>query len=572
MKKIVSFFFCLILIAALALPCTAASVRTDDTLTAQQAARLQTLFDAIRDKYGIEAFFVVNYDYEGGDAFKEYARAYLDENKSGVDAMVFAVSSTTYYMNARGKAGELIRNDDLDDLYDAFSASDKKGKNYDAAVQFYAALERLLAERAGVSVNAPEPATETAADGAQITCVRTDNALTEKQASHLQTLYQAIRDAYGIEALFVINYDYTGGDAFSEYVTGYLDDNRQTDDAVIFAVSSDSFRLNTRGKAGEWIENEDLNTLYDAISEADENGEQYSAAVSFYDALNTLLAERSGLPAADADFTEVREILPGSVPIPDEISPVRGDRLVDQADLLSPEDEAALQEKLDRISEEMQFDVVIVTCEHIGNRTPMEFADDYFDYNGFGYGENYDGVALLISMAERDWWISTCGYGETALSDDYFLNRIDPSDFTYNLKNGNYAKSFNFFADIVQAFVTEAKTNEPYSEHHRYHLASSMRTGLIWSAIIGLVVAAFTTYYQYNNYTGSVHTRGEANEYMVDGVHLSEQDDRFLYSKVYREKRPEPTSSSSSSGSSHHSSGSHTSSSGRSHGGGGGKF
>ena len=401
--------------------------------------------------------------------------------------------------------------------------------------------------------------------------VRTDDPLTEAETAHLDSLFAAVREAYGIEAFFLINYDYEGGDDFKAYARAFLDENASGEDALVFAVSSTTYFLNTRGKAGELLEDDDLGTLYEAIREADEDGRQYSAAVQFYAALDQLLAVRTGGSGADADFTEVREILPGSVPIPDEISPVRGDRLVDQADLLTPEAEQALQAKLDRISEALQFDVVIVTCEHIGSRTPMEFADDYYDYNGFGYGEDFDGTALLVSMAERDWWISTCGYGQTALSDDYFLDFIDASDFIDHLKNGRYDKSFNFFADMVERFVTEAKTNEPYSDSHRCHLWGSMCEGMIWSAVVGLIIAAVVTRSKYNNYTGAVRTKGEANEYMVGGVHLTAQDDRFLHSHVYREKRVSQ-SSSSSGGSSHHSSGSHTSSSGRSHGGGGGKF
>ena len=401
--------------------------------------------------------------------------------------------------------------------------------------------------------------------------VRTDDPLTEAETAHLDSLFAAVREAYGIEAFFLINYDYEGGDDFKAYARAFLDENASGEDALVFAVSSTTYFLNTRGKAGELLEDDDLGTLYEAIREADEDGRQYSAAVQFYAALDQLLAVRTGGYGADADFAEVREILPGSVPIPDEISPVRGDRLVDQADLLTPEAEQALQAKLDRISEALQFDVVIVTCEHIGSRTPMEFADDYYDYNGFGYGEDFDGTALLVSMAERDWWISTCGYGQTALSDDYFLDFIDASDFIDHLKNGRYDKSFNFFADMVERFVTEAKTNEPYSDSHRCHLWGSMCEGMIWSAVVGLIIAAVVTRSKYNNYTGAVRTKGEANEYMVGGVHLTAQDDRFLHSHVYREKRVSQ-SSAASGGSSHRASGSHTSSSGRSHGGGGGKF
>ena len=314
-------------------------------------------------------------------------------------------------------------------------------------------------------------------------CAHTSDALSARETEYLSALFQTISDAYGVEAFFFMDYgsEYDDRDSLKTGARAYLDEHMSGDDAVVFAVSSESYYMNMRGKTGEWLEEDDLDTLYDAIADADKEGKQYTAAVQFYTALNKLLSQRTGITVTEPEEpTTERVILPGSVAIPDEIAPTRGDRLVDQADLLPAEDEAALQEKLDSLSEALQFDIVIVTAEHIGTRTPMEFADDYYDYNGFGYGEDYDGVVLLISMAERDWWISTCGYGLTALSDEYFMNFISPSDFTYYLKNGYYAKSLNYFADTVGRFVKEAKENEPYSAKHRIHVWSSMRVGLIF--------------------------------------------------------------------------------------------
>lgn len=415
--------------------------------------------------------------------------------------------------------------------------------------------------------------------------MRTDNALSEDEGEYLSVLYETIRQTYGVEAFFLINYDYEGGDAFKQYAKDYLSSHMEGENALVFAVSSTTYYWNVRGDLSDAVLDTDLDGLYDAIRTADENGEQYKAAVQFYAALDRLLAKRlktdtpTTSPAADPNEattappeTTERVIIPGSVEIPDEISPVRGDRLVDQAELLNEADEAALQEKLDTISEALQFDVVIVTARHIGNRTPMEFADDYFDYNGFGYGPNYDGVCLLVSMADRDWWISTCGYGETALSDDYFLNVIDPSDFTYYLKNGDYARSFNHFADVVNDFVIEAKTNEPYSAKHRYQDWKNKVIGVALSLVAGLIVAAIVTYSKYSNYVSAICERSEAGGYLVGSVKFGECYDEFIGSYVNRTRRVTESSSSSSSSSSHSSPGSHTSSSGRSHGGGGGKF
>ena len=149
MKRLLTFGLSLLLVCFSALPCFAGEwVSVAQTLTAEETKNLAALHQAILDTYGIDACFVINYDYEGGDAFKTYARAYLKEHAQSADALVFAVSSTTYYMNTTGKAGDYLQESDLDDLYEAIRGADERGEQYNAAAQFYAALSRLLASRA----------------------------------------------------------------------------------------------------------------------------------------------------------------------------------------------------------------------------------------------------------------------------------------------------------------------------------------------------------------------------------------------------------------------------------------
>ena len=417
--------------------------------------------------------------------------------------------------------------------------------------------------------------------------VRLDTALSDAETQNLDTLHQLILDSYGIDACFLINYDYEGGDAFKSYAKDFLNANAQRDDALVFAVSGTTYYLNTKGRANDLLEEGDMDSLYAAIRDADEAGEQYNAAAQFYAALNSLLATRVAAAAPETTTAKAFEeatteatsaaqaqpqvIVPGSVPIPDKISPVRGDRLVDQADLLTPEEETALRAKLDSISEELQFDVVLVTAEQIGSRTPMEFADDYFDYNGFGYGDTHDGCAFLISMAERDWWISTCGFGITALSDDYFMDIVRYSKVISKLKDGDYNASFNAYADMVNDFVREAQEGEPYSSEHRYQDLKNKVIGICISLVIGLIVGGIVTAAVRYNYVASVQTQGEAAAYMVGKLNITRRDDHFRSSTVDRTERKTESSSSSSSGSSS-SGGTHTSSSGYTHGGGGGKF
>ena len=77
------------------------------------------------------------------------------------------------------------------------------------------------------------------------------------------------------------------------------------------------------------------------------------------------------------------EILSENVYAAEESHPMR---LVDYAGLLEDDEAETLEKKLDQISEDYDCDVVIVTEESINGARPMDYADDFFDYNDYGMG------------------------------------------------------------------------------------------------------------------------------------------------------------------------------------------
>ena len=88
-------------------------------------------------------------------------------------------------------------------------------------------------------------------------------------------------------------------------------------------------------------------------------------------------------------------------------------RLVDDAKLLTSYEKTELLSYLNEISEKHGMDIVIVTVNSLGGKSPRAFADEYYDHNGY----REDGVLLLVAMNSRDYWISTSGYGITAFTD-----------------------------------------------------------------------------------------------------------------------------------------------------------
>ena len=85
-------------------------------------------------------------------------------------------------------------------------------------------------------------------------------------------------------------------------------------------------------------------------------------------------------------------------------------RVADGAELLTDDEISALSDMLDEISSRQQMDVVVMTSDDLqGYDTATECADELYEYCGYGFGDEKDGIMLFISMDDRDWAISTCG-------------------------------------------------------------------------------------------------------------------------------------------------------------------
>lgn len=280
-------------------------------------------------------------------------------------------------------------------------------------------------------------------------------------------------------------------------------------------------------------------------------------------------------------------------------------RLVDNADLLSESEKTKLLEELDEASEKLEYDIVIVTVDTLGGKTLKQYAEDFFDYNGYGYGETYDGVILLISMESRDWYVSTSGAGEYSISSDN-ISFIGDFIFAY-LSMGEYYDAFSSFVDLCEHFITAAGYSSDISDgsgtvtdntedFFEYgtdddtvsdkveglfdkffgNASDGEREPLSLIAIpiclaIGLVVALIVVAVMRSKLK-SVRRQAGANNYVKENsMVLTAEGDRYLYRHVDRVAKPKDDDDDFHGGS-RSSGGFHTSSSGRSHGGGGGKF
>lgn len=244
-------------------------------------------------------------------------------------------------------------------------------------------------------------------------------------------------------------------------------------------------------------------------------------------------------------------------------------RMNDQADLVDSATESELLKRLDELSESLSFDIAIATVKTTNGKDIVAFSDDYFDYNGFGMGDDKSGVVLVISMDPRECYISASGEGMKYF--DYDDCQSINDDFYDDLKAGNYGSVFGTFIDDVEQYVDLGRNGKTVS--YRLDCMKANRGfAIVLPIVLGIILAFVTVKIMTRDLT-SVSKKTNAVDYQVKGsLSLSRNDEHFLYKNVTKTPIQSDNSSGGSGGSSIGSSGSHTSSSGSSHSGGGRSF
>lgn len=252
----------------------------------------------------------------------------------------------------------------------------------------------------------------------------------------------------------------------------------------------------------------------------------------------------------------------------ESVSPV-----TDHEDLLTEAEENTLTEKIAQLRETYGIDVMIVTVDSFGTKSAQECADDWYDFSDGGD----DGALFLLSMTQREWYISTCGTVIYALT-DYGIQQIGEEAVAY-IGSGYYFEGFECFLDALPYYLDAYRTGAPvdgyadYSDGY-YHgdreetvyYQEEFKPSFLVSLLCGIVVSGVVVLIMRRSMNTKRAQYG-AGEYMKEGSwNLTQHQDIFLYSNVTKIRKQEPPKSSGGGSSVHRSSG------GRRHGGGGGRF
>lgn len=246
-------------------------------------------------------------------------------------------------------------------------------------------------------------------------------------------------------------------------------------------------------------------------------------------------------------------------------------RVLDYADVLSQEENDKLEAQFGEIANRQKVDIVICFANSLDGKKTADYTETLYEKHNYGYGENKDGIMLLVSFEEHDWYIATRGYAIHAFTDagiQYIGNQIKG-----DLGDGNCFAAAEYFGQFCDELISDAKNGNVYGEPTG--AIDNEDTGFVlpppmWILIsigAGLIVALVVVG-RMKRKLKTVNLQAAANSYLKSGsLNITESNDIFLYSNVTRTAKPKNNDNNNGSGSS-----THESSSGNTYGGGGGKF
>ena len=209
-----------------------------------------------------------------------------------------------------------------------------------------------------------------------------------------------------------------------------------------------------------------------------------------------------------------------------------GNLVNDGEGLLTHEEAAQLEELYGSYS---KFTPVLVTVDSFGGRTAGEFAGSVYDQMGYPY----DGILLLVSLTEGQWYILTNGACHDRISDwdAQEMGELLVAD----IRSGDYYEAFARFPELADRYFTDSTAEFSGVErpapkkNYGKTIAICMGVGMLIGGIaVGIMASQMK----------SVRMQHGAGDYVRPGsMHLTHSRDIFLYSHVHRTPRPKSNSS-----------------------------
>jgi uncharacterized protein len=181
--------------------------------------------------------------------------------------------------------------------------------------------------------------------------------------------------------------------------------------------------------------------------------------------------------------------------------PERSNTIVsDYANVLSPEQRQALEQKLVTFNNSTSTQVAVVLMNSVGNYDIAEYSVQLFNQWKIGQSSKNNGVLLLAAIEDRKVWITT-GYGIEGVLPDALCKRIVNNDILPNFKSGNYYGGLDAATNSIMSIVKGEFTADDYmkSGKKKFPLAGFFIAIIIFIIVIFSKVSSTRRYSRINS-------------------------------------------------------------------------
>ena len=186
-----------------------------------------------------------------------------------------------------------------------------------------------------------------------------------------------------------------------------------------------------------------------------------------------------------------------AVPAAAQTYPPLSGRVVDAANLLTPEQRASLTQRLEALQTATTRQLVVATVPSLEDRPIEDYSVGLARAWQIGQSQANNGVVLLIAPTERKVRIEV-GYGMEGVLTDALASEIIRNDITPHFRDGDYPGGINAGVDAIvrqlQAPPEAAEANirqaSAAQQRHRSGGGASLVGAIIWFIVLAVVIFA----------------------------------------------------------------------------------
>ena len=535
------------------MPCAAQAVQLEKNFLQDEAGYLQEAdrlaleqqAGLLQEQTGIYVGMLTVEDLAGQEAEVYLSeQAFCQQQMESGEAYIFLLfdqASAVFYAYAGNGAEQNLVDGDLDAMREYGLACTQEGGDLQ---DVFADCMEYVAQKAS-----PQ-------DGGALSYVEdAAGLLTQAEIAASQTEAERLYKGDGHDVVIVTTED-TNGKSTMEFADDYFDYNGYSDEGLLLLVDMGSreWWISTEGSCIEAFTDTEIQAIGEAVA-------GYLSAEDYKGAFDEFLWWVD-YELSNYDGTDVGEDVPERLPAGSATV-----FIVDEAQLLTEAQEQALEVKIAQLRDGYSNDVVIVTTGDTDGKSAMEYADDYYDYNGYAN----DGLLLLIDMDNREWWISTKGDGIYAFSDREIQKA--GKKIVKSLKSEDYMQACEVFLIEVDEELYDYYDGQMGPVFREAGFSGNLKRwwrNINWTAVLiaeaVAIAAAFIIVGIMKRGMKTARPKNQAQDYIRPGsFQLTNSADIYLYSHTTSRRIEHDTDSGGGSST-------HTSSSGDTHGGGGGSF